>query len=511
MSDSVAEIGEGNMDVSIEVASKDEIADLAESFNTMVSNLKEVTASRKSLNEEIVIRRNTEEKIKTINRQLRRNEEYLRKLNCLQTELLKPGTIAEKSKIVTDAVVRIFDADFCRIWLAAKGDRCDTGCIHADVTEEPHVCKYRDKCLYLTSSSGRYTHIDGEVHQRVPFGCYKIGRVAADHESKFLTNDVIHDPRVHDHDWAAQCGLVSFAGYQLRPPGGQTIGVLALFSKHPISPDEDAFLENLANTTAQVMQTARTEEELEQTVHALEEVNTELKDFVYIASHDLREPLRKISSFGELLRDSLADKLEPDDVENFEFMIDGADRMTKMIEGLLVYSRLNKDNEAFEAVDLNEIVEQLKQLELNILLAETGAVIEVSENMPKVLGDETQIKQVLQNFISNGIKYRAKDVQPRITITAQQINEREVKVQVRDNGIGIEEKYYSDVFKMFRRLHSRQEYKGTGIGLAVCKKIIDKHKGRIGVESEPGKGTTFFFILSVAKETVPSQEMATVA
>ena len=250
--------------------------------------------------------------------------------------------------------------------------------------------------------------------------------------------------------------------------------------------------------------------QLEQTVHALEAVNAELKDFVYIASHDLREPLRKISSFGELLKDSLTGKLKADDEENFRFMIDGADRMNKMIEGLLVYSRLNRDSESFEAVDLNKIIEQLKQLELNILLAEASPIIEVSDNMPKVFGDHTQIKQVLQNLISNGIKYRAKDVQPRITIIAEQVGEREVKVKVRDNGIGIEEKYYNDIFKMFRRLHSRQKYEGTGIGLAVCKKIIDKHKGQFGVESELGKGTTFWFTLPMAKDVVPSNEMVTI-
>ncbi len=422
LGDAATEIGKGNLDTLIGIKSNDEIGNLAKTFNSMTEKLRKNTTSIEKLDCEITERKKAEGSLRTTNQQLQTNEIYLQKLNQLQVELLKPGTIAEKSKIITNAVMDIFDADFCRIWLTGQGDRCNSGCIHAEVTEGPHVCRYRDKCLYLTSSSGRYTHINGEVHQRVPFGCYKIGRVAAEDESKFLTNDVTHDPRVHNHDWAAECGLASFAGYQLRPPGGETIGVLALFSKHPISPDENAFLENFANTTAQVMQTVKTEQELvnskgqlshsnkelEQTVDTLETVNTELKDFVYIASHDLREPLRKISSFGSMLKDSLAGKLEADDEENFEFMIDGADRMTKMIEGLLVYSRLNRDNESFEAVDLNELVEQLEQLELNILLEETNTILDVSGNMPKVLGDATQIKQLLQNFISNGINTTAR-------------------------------------------------------------------------------------------------------
>jgi two-component system sensor histidine kinase/response regulator len=199
----------------------------------------------------------------------RRNEEArrqvttrLEKVNRLQQALFGQGELSAKLRSITDAVVEIFDADFCRIWITKPGDRCESGCVHATVTEGPHVCRYRDRCLHLMASSGRYTHTDGEVHRRVPFGCYKIGRVAAAEEHKFLTNDVTHDPRVHNHQWAEQLGLVSFAGYQLRPPGGETLGVLALFSQRAISPEEDALLETLSHTTARVLQTARVQEAL---------------------------------------------------------------------------------------------------------------------------------------------------------------------------------------------------------------------------------------------------------
>jgi hypothetical protein len=141
----------------------------------------------------------------------------------------------QKLKMITNSVVDIFAADFCRIWIIGRGDLCELGCVHATATEGLHACLYRDKCLRLIASSGRYTHTDGTVHRRVPFGVYKIGRVASGHEHKFLTNDVAHDPRVHNRDWAQGLGLVSFAGYQLRPPGGETVGVLALFSTHAIT------------------------------------------------------------------------------------------------------------------------------------------------------------------------------------------------------------------------------------------------------------------------------------
>ncbi|MBW8015544.1 MAG: HAMP domain-containing protein [Planctomycetes bacterium] len=240
--------------------------------------------------------------------------------------------------------------------------------------------------------------------------------------------------------------------------------------------------------------------DLNKTVGKLEEANKELKDFVYIASHDLREPLRKISSFGSLLEDSLTGKLSNDEEENLQFMIDGAERMTQMIEGLLLYSRTTRQEVPFERVDLNEIVDQLQQLELAELLDETNGVIEVPQSLPTVMANPSSIRQVLQNLITNSIIYRKDDETPRIIITAKQTDDNKIRIDVQDNGIGIKQDYYGEVFKMFKRLHSRQKYRGTGIGLAVCKKIVERHNGQIGVESELGTGTTFYFTLSPAEE-----------
>ena len=191
-------------------------------------------------------------------RSLQRQE----RLNRLQQALLAPGGLAQKLKMITDGVVDIFGGDFCRIWCIGPGDLCEGGCMHAAATEGPHVCRQRDKCLQLVASSGRYTHTDGVAHRRVPFGAYKIGRVASGEDHKFLTDDVVHDPRVHNHDWARELGLVSFAGYQVRPPVGETLGVLALFSKHAITPEEDAQLDALSNTAGQVVRAAHGEEAL---------------------------------------------------------------------------------------------------------------------------------------------------------------------------------------------------------------------------------------------------------
>ncbi len=184
----------------------------------------------------------------------------IEELSSLKEDLLRSGTLQEKLKRITNDLVSVFDADFARIWITRPGDRCDSGCVHSEATKSPHICKHGDHCLHLLASSGRYTHIDGEVHGRVPFGCYKIGRIAAGLEPKFLTNDVTHDARVHDQDWAGTLGLISFAGFGLVSEEGTPIGVLALFSKHELSQDDAVMLEDMASTASQVIQTAMADE-----------------------------------------------------------------------------------------------------------------------------------------------------------------------------------------------------------------------------------------------------------
>ena len=227
----------------------------------------------------------------------------------------------------------------------------------------------------------------------------------------------------------------------------------------------------------------------------LEEANKELQDFVYIASHDLREPLRKISSFGTLLQDSLKGKLNEDQQENFEFMIDGARRMQDMIDALLTYSRLTTKAKPLEWVDLNKVIEDLKKLELATMLDETRGTIHVPEPLPSVQADPSQMHQLFQNLIGNGLKFHKDEMLPEIIIRGYGVENNMIRIEVEDNGIGIDEKYHSQLFTMFKRLHSREQYEGTGIGLASCKKIVERHGGDIGIKPTLGKGSIFWFTL----------------
>jgi len=184
------------------------------------------------------------------------------------------------------------------------GDICEE-CYHAVKGDERHFCVRRDQCLHLKVSSGRYTHIDSEIHSRVPFGCYKIGRIASQKVNKFLSNDVTTDPRIHDRDWAKQLGLKSFAGYLLTSQDGKAIGVLALFSKQQIGENEDALLEGMAVTTAQVIRTSQAERDLRQTRDSLQAIVDNVDAMIYIVDLATDEILMAnayiTQRFGEVL------------------------------------------------------------------------------------------------------------------------------------------------------------------------------------------------------------------
>jgi signal transduction histidine kinase len=230
--------------------------------------------------------------------------------------------------------------------------------------------------------------------------------------------------------------------------------------------------------------------------------NQELEQFAYIASHDLQEPLRKISSFAQLLASQYRDKLDAEANEFIGYMVDGAQRMQILIQNLLAYSRLGRKGRPFTLVDGDAV---LKQALVNLqgAIEDSGAVV-TSEPLPSVLADEVQLVQLFQNLIGNAIKFCG-PAKPSIQIRAEATSSASTFF-VRDHGIGIEPRFAERIFIIFQRLHSREEYPGTGIGLAFCKKIVERHGGRIWLESAPGQDTTFCFTLphSLEKGGIPS-------
>ena len=232
---------------------------------------------------------------------------------------------------------------------------------------------------------------------------------------------------------------------------------------------------------------------LEESAAALKQSNEDLAQFAYVASHDLQEPLRMVSSYLQLIERRYTDKLDDAGREFIGFAVDGAKRMKNLIKALLEYSRIGTGAREMEDAPLDEVVDEVLDF-LKISIAETGAQIDVGD-LPCVRCDRTQIAQLLQNLIGNALKF-CRDRKPQIEISAGRNRaERTWEISVRDNGIGIEEEYLERVFVIFQRLHSREDYAGTGIGLALCKRIVERHQGKIWVESRPGEGTTFTFAL----------------
>lgn len=254
--------------------------------------------------------------------------------------------------------------------------------------------------------------------------------------------------------------------------------------------------------TTEELQTANEEmetsnEELQTTTEELERANTELQRFAYVASHDLQEPLRMVQGYTQLLLRRYKGKVNGEIQELTNYIEDGVSRMQGLIDGLLAYSRVGAEGKSLELTDCNTALEKAVE-NLQVAVEESKAQV-TCDTMPTVVADSMQLLQLFQNLIGNAIKFCKKEEPPRVHISAEG-KEREWVFSVQDNGIGIDPKYFDRLFVAFQRLHPHTEYPGSGIGLAICKKIVERHGGRIWVESEPGKGSTFFFTVPQLSE-----------
>ncbi|MEP0843216.1 MAG: PAS domain S-box protein [Phycisphaerae bacterium] len=274
------------------------------------------------------------------------------------------------------------------------------------------------------------------------------------------------------------------------------VGVLGAYavSRRLFSRDDAHFLTALANVLAAAIERQKADEALARQAQELSRSNTELERFAYIASHDLQEPLRMVGSYTQLLARRYRGRLDADADEFIGYIVDGVAQMQALINDLLAFSRVGSQAKPFVPTDCEAVLDRALS-HLHVAIQECGAVV-TRDPLPTVQADPTQLGQLFQNLIGNAVKFRGESP-PEIHVSAS-CRGGEWVFSVRDNGIGIEAEYFERIFVLFQRLHGRMKYPGTGIGLTICKKIVERHGGRIWVESEVGRGSTFYFTLSAA-------------
>jgi signal transduction histidine kinase len=318
------------------------------------------------------------------------------------------------------------------------------------------------------------------------------GRVLATGEAVWIA-DVSVDPNFPRARKATGLGVKTAFAFPI-VASGKVAAVMEFFAQAASGPDR-RLLETMASVGEQlgrVIERSESAGRLRAQARELLRSNEELQQFAYVASHDLQEPLRMVASYTQLLAQRYGDKLDADAGEFINYAVDGARRMQALINDLLAYSRVGTRAKPFAPVSCEEVVGIALQ-NLRVAVAETGATVRFS-GLPVVTGDSSQLVQLFQNLIGNAIKFRRPDVAAQIQISAQ----REAggwQVAVSDNGIGIDPQHFDRIFVIFQRLHTRDRYAGTGIGLAVCRKIVERHGGRLWVESEAGSGSVFRFTL----------------
>ncbi|MBV8087258.1 MAG: GAF domain-containing protein [Chloroflexi bacterium] len=384
----------------------------------------------------------------------------------VRAALAKSGELRPMLQDCAEAIVQRVGAAFARIW----------------------TLNTATQVLELEASAGMYTHLNGG-HGRVPVGALKIGLIAAERKPH-LTNQVVGDPRVNDQEWAKAQGMVAFAGYPLITEG-EVVGVVAMFARHRLS---DATLETLAEIADDIahgMWRKKADDTLRQRAEELARSNADLEQFAYVASHDLQEPLRTIVSYLQLIEKRYRGQLDDRADRYIAYAVDGSRRMQALINDLLSYSRVGRRDEATGTVSTSEPLERAIR-SLQSVIEQSGATVNCGP-LPELCADGRQMTQLFQNLLGNALKFHGA-APPLIDISAER-DGREWRFCVRDNGIGLEMQYSDRIFVLFQRLHSRNEYEGTGIGLALCKKIVERHGGRIWVESTPGQGSSFYFTL----------------
>ena len=413
----------------------------------------------------------------------KRNEALLETINWLQSQFI---TASEQSLLFQGLLERLLALSGSRLGVLVEMVQGEDG------SAVPHVVAQCGPCPANAEDvavSQQFESLYGAVLTS---------------NAPMISNDPAHDPHAVGLAPPGTPPLDCFLGIPFES-GGQLVGLIGLANR-PGGYDEAmiAFLRPLSATCGAILgahlsdlsrrayerQLAETKTQLQTQATELARSNAELESFAYVASHDLRQPLRMVSSYVSLLERRYNDLLDDDGREFIAFARDGAQRMDRMIVDLLEYSRIGRLTRAMEAVSLTDVVAE-SLLYLEIAATECHAQIVTKAPLPDIVGDRTELVRLFQNLVGNALKYRADDRTPEVSIQAKR-GDGEWIVSVKDNGIGIPRESFSRVFGIFQRLHGREHYEGTGIGLAVCKKIVEHHGGRIWLDSTPGVGSEFF-------------------
>ncbi|WP_426756871.1 PAS domain-containing protein [Myxococcus sp. Y35] len=398
-------------------------------------------------------------------------EAAARRLEALRAEvslaLAREGRIPDILQGCASALVTHLGAQTARLWLYARETHTLELAGNAGPTAPP-----RDKWVRI--------RVEG------PSMVSEVARLRA----QLRVDDLSGDARVLDRAWLEEAGIRSFAGMPLMVRG-QLVGVLGVYGLSPLGEEAVAALAAVSDAIAQGVERRRAEEALQQRAQELARSNEELQQFAYVASHDLQEPLRMVASYTQLLGRRYKGKLDADADAFIHYAVDGVNRMQRLIQDLLAYSRVGTRGRDLRSCDAGRALERA-MANLRAAIDETRATVEHGP-LPAVLADETQLTLLFQNLVGNALKFHG-SAPPRVQVSAEPEGDQ-VRFTVRDWGIGIAPEYFERIFVIFQRLHGKEEYPGTGIGLAICKKIVERHGGRIGVESRPGEGTAFWFTL----------------
>jgi PAS domain S-box-containing protein len=318
---------------------------------------------------------------------------------------------------------------------------------------------------------------------------FRAEEIVGQHFSRFYSaEDIRKGLPAMELKQAKETGRFEGEGWRVRKDGSRFLANIVITALR----DEKGKLRGFGKITRDITERRRAEEHLTKTMEDLKRSNEELGQFAYVASHDLQEPLRMVASYTQLLAQRYKGRLDSDADEFIAFAVDGCNRMQGLIQDLLSYSRAGANAEALREISCEGALEKTLR-NLRPTIQDSGAMV-THDALPTIMTDETQLIQVFQNLIANAIKYHGAEP-PLVHVSATRNSGNEWVFSVRDNGMGMEPQYFERIFILFQRLHGQKEFAGTGIGLAMCKKIVDRLGGRIWVESQPTKGSTFYFAL----------------